>query len=109
MTWRAQADRDFGRALLRIVNEQSDDTLAIVTSMQLQTIKNDAYRPDLGPVLRGNDAVAFMQAIMDAAYEYGLRPSGQQDERHLKEHLKDMQAITRHVLKMEKTNGSRTR
>ena len=52
------------------------------------------------PMLSGPDAVGFMQAVMDAAYQYGLRPSQQVDEAGVKEHLKDMRDIARHLLKM---------
>lgn len=52
------------------------------------------------PTLSGDEATQFMQVVMDAAYECGLRPSKMQDETHLKEHLKDMRDISKHLLKM---------
>ena len=52
--------------------------------------------------LRGEDGVAFMQAVMDAAYEYGLRPSKAVDSAAMEAHLNDMRDISRHLLKMNK-------
>jgi hypothetical protein len=63
--------------------------------------------PDAAPIA-GDDAVAFMQSVMDAAYEYGLRPSRGKDDADLRRHLEDMREISRHLLKMPpntKTGG----
>jgi hypothetical protein len=48
------------------------------------------------------EGVQLLQAIMDAAYEFGIRPSRAQDERHLKAHLEDMRTITMHKLGISK-------
>lgn len=55
-----------------------------------------------GPLLIGEEAISFLQSVMDAAYSYGLRPSAAQDERHMRSHLNDMRAIAFHTLKMDR-------
>ncbi|MDA4845930.1 hypothetical protein [Hoeflea poritis] len=78
--------------------------MSIVTKIQFEDHPRDNFVPatEFNTAIIGPDAVGFMQAIMDAGWEYGLRPSKAQDERHLQAHLEDMRSITRHVLKMNR-------
>ncbi len=78
-----------------------DDRFEEVINFEMESVHISQTRAPMDPPLSGTDAVLFLQAMMDAAYDYGLRPSAAQDERHQKAHLKDMRDITRHLLKME--------
>ena len=99
MTWKAIAEKGYswdGGALR--VAKFGVGTVSEVTDMTL-TDRREGELPS-NPMLTGDDAVSFMQAVMDAAYDYGLRPSRAQDEKHLNTHLQDMRDIARHLLKM---------
>lgn len=102
MTWRASATESFeygsGRSIF--LGRVGPEGLSAVVDMKFETVKNGEVAP--GPVLHGEDGVAFLQAVMDAAYDAGLRPSKAQDERHQKEHLSDLRKIAFHVLKIDK-------
>ena len=101
MTWVMYIDKhaNFGRASLRMAKVGQDHTDE-VTNITFERV-DEGVMTSNPPVLHGQEAVDFLQSAMDAAFEYGLRPSGMQDERHIQAHLSDMQDITRHVLKME--------
>ena len=105
MEWRAQAEKSphIDNPELRIVRI-NEDRMSIVTNIDFKVYPRDSFVPktDIDAPIIGPDAVGFMQAVMDAAWEYGLRPSEMQDEKHLKAHLEDMRSITRHVLKMDR-------
>lgn len=102
MTWRADATQDlmYGPGASVRIARVDDKALHVVTNLTLETVSFGDIGP--GPVLTGSDGTAFLQAIMDAAYDFGLRPSKAQNERHLQAHLDDMRNITKHVLKMDK-------
>ncbi|MCP5019685.1 MAG: hypothetical protein GY938_31030 [Ketobacter sp.] len=102
MEWKAKADYNFASdSPVLWLARLNDEKIQEVVSLTFED--RQIYQPSTHqPPISGHEAVSFMQAVMDAAYEYGLRPSAAQDERHMKSHLKDMQEITRHLLKMNK-------
>ena len=93
-------DRAYHGSILRIA-KLGDNSVSELVNL---TFEEREYGEVSSPhtVLEGPDAIGFMQAVMDAAFEFGLRPSGALDEKHIQAHLSDMRAITRHVLKMDK-------
>jgi len=104
MTWRAILATDFSSfdPGLRICRYNDNRlTVSHLTSMTFTDVHEFGILPsDVDPVLlRGPEATAFLQAMMDAAWDAGLRPSRAQDERHLKAHLEDMRRFAFHVIK----------
>ena len=101
MTWKADAQQDFlyAGAIVRI-GKRTESGFSVVTNLTMQDVADGEIEPDVA--LRGEDGVAFMQAVMDAAYEYGLRPSKAVDSAAMEAHLNDMRDISRHLLKMNK-------
>lgn len=99
MEWKAQADFGVYGPALRIArfDGSSIDEVVELTFER----RSERAITDSPPPISGLDTVGFMQAIMDAGYAYGLRPS-KGDDVGVKEHLKDMREITRHLLKMNK-------
>ena len=102
MAWVASVEHNFlyGGAALRVA-KRGNGVLSEVTDITMTDLREGEISAE-GPLLHGPECVDFLQAVMDAAYEYGLRPSKAQDEKHLKAHLDDMRGIARHVLKMDR-------
>jgi hypothetical protein len=102
MTWRASASESFeyGPGKSIFLGRVGSDGMSVVVDMTFKQIAQGEIEPK--PVLHGEDGTAFLQAVMDAAYDAGLRPSRSQDERHQKEHLNDLRKIAFHVLKIDK-------
>lgn len=100
--WKAGSEFSYlhGGPVLRLARETSEGH-EVVTDLTLKKISTYEIWPDATPIA-GDDAVAFMQAVMDAAYDYGLRPSRGKDEADLRRHLEDMRDISRHLLKMDR-------
>lgn len=103
MVWRAHAQQSYftGGAALSLAKIRDDHGLSTVTGMTFTDTAHGEYGPK-EPIIDGPEAVEFMQAVMDAAYEYGLRPSRAQDDTAQGRHLEDMRDITKHLLKMPK-------
>lgn len=97
MAFKAEITKDFCSDVWVIravrVGFETNDAL---TGFEFRT--QDKFSTVEGVEMRGDEAKEFMQAMMDAAYDAGLRPSRAQDERHLKAHLEDMRTITMHQL-----------
>lgn len=104
MPWHARIvdDLSLDRALIAGRYAEDGDTASYVTALTFVTVRDGMRPPGDAVFLRGRDAVAFLQAMMDAAYEAGLRPSRAQDERHLKAHLEDMRRLAFHAITGEK-------
>ena len=101
MTWRAIFDTDYASVdpVLRVCRYNGNSrTVSHLTSMTFTEVQEGSLPPQ-DALLRLPDATAFMQAMMDAAWDWGLRPSRAQDERHLKAHLEDMRRFAFHVIK----------
>ena len=96
--WFARSEQGFLGPILRIARRENG-RLSFVTNLTLEAIEEGFLPPISADILRGDDAMAFMQAVMDAAYEAGLRPSRAQDERHMKAHLDDMRRFAFHIIK----------
>ncbi len=66
------------------------------------------YEPQ--PFIHGQDGDEILQAILDAAWAEGMRPTGISGERgeikRLEEHLGDMRALAFHKIGAEKPRGS---
>ncbi|MBO9430604.1 hypothetical protein [Sulfitobacter sp. R18_1] len=103
MVWRAHAQQSYftGGAALRLAMTGENNTLRTLTDLTFTVSEYGEHGP-AEPILDGPEAVDFMQAVMDAAYDYGLRPSRAQDDTAQGKHLEDMRDITRHLLKMPK-------
>jgi hypothetical protein len=104
MTWRAILATDFSSydPGLRICRyDDNRGTASHLTSMTFTEVQEGLLPPPDAVLLRGPEATAFLQAMMDAAWDAGLRPSRAQDERHLKAHLEDMRRFAFHVIKEE--------
>ncbi|NKX40961.1 hypothetical protein HGG71_05690 [Rhodobacteraceae bacterium R_SAG2] len=102
MSWKAVAGRNFGwvGTSLHLARFGEFGKMEEVENFTLTAKREgDQMGP---PLLDGPEAVSFMQAVMDAAYEYGLRPSKATDSAGTVKHLEDMRAITKHLLKMDK-------
>jgi hypothetical protein len=102
MTWKARAERYGARGEVELlIGKKVGDSFDHLTNIEFERMELGQVYSSSSPI-HGDEAISFMQSVMDAAYEYGLRPSAAQDERHIKDHLKDMREISRHLLKMDK-------
>lgn len=90
MTFVAAAERDWNThgVSVRIGRTAPDGKFSHLIGLTFKTYEMGQIPTD-DAVIKGEDGVAFMQAIMDAAYEFGLRPSKAVDETDVREHLKD--------------------
>ena len=95
LQWFAKVEDEFMRdePVLRIVRRH-EGKQKFVIGLEFTEETPEFYATPITDAIAGTEAVAFMQAIMDAAYDYGLRPSRGQDERDLRAHLADMRTIT---------------
>jgi hypothetical protein len=101
MTWRAifdTYDASFDPSLRVCRYNGNSRTVSHLTSMTFTEVE-EGLLPPQDAVLRLPDATAFLQAMMDAAWDAGLRPSRAQDERYMKAHLDDMRRFAFHVIK----------
>ncbi len=106
MAWKANLTMspEFMGHQLRAAREIGEGNLHVVTNMTFEKLGPSTSSD---PILHGPDATAFVQAIMDAGYGAGLRPSFDQlpslmesHERDLRAHLEDMRKISGHLLKI---------
>lgn len=106
--WRATVDKQFetGGIVLRLAVE-TDGKVSVLTDITLTNVEAMTTPPDNGLKLPHNEGVQLLQSLMDAAYDFGIRPSRAQDESHLKAHLEDMRTITMHKLGIRKDGGHR--
>jgi hypothetical protein len=102
MTWFAVLDSDYQQfdpgLRIRRYNDNVR-TVSHLVSMTFTEVEEGVIPPPNTTVLRGPEATGFLQAMMDAAWDAGLRPSRAQDERHLKAHLEDMRRFAFHLIK----------
>lgn len=108
MTWRAVIDTQFATnsVVLRLASA-SAEKLSVMTDLTFTDVKAHVAPPENGFSLPYEDGVQLLQALMDAAYDFGIRPSRAQDERHLKAHLEDMRTITMHKLGIRQNGKTR--
>ena len=103
MTWKAQTtfDSSMFKQTLRIARFSGEsDVVSYVAGLTLIDVPAGEVPPADAVALIGDlDVTAFLQAMMDAAWDAGLRPSRAQDERHMKAHLEDMRRFAFHVIK----------
>ncbi len=100
MRYRASLDRnlDWNGDDLRIILDEHDGR-STVTEMTFESCRKGQI---LDPCMQGDHTRAFVQAIMDAGYDAGMRATAEQDPTYLKAHLEDMRDISKHLLKMGK-------
>lgn len=104
--WKAYIRSDeLGRGVLLHVAKQAARGTDVLVAVEdgkatLKRIEDGEYRPD--PFLAGDVAEEVLQALMDAAWAYGMRPNGISGERgeikRLEEHLSDIRAIAFHKI-----------
>jgi hypothetical protein len=103
MPWVAHEDSsDYGldRTLVIARVDGVTGDRSFVQPLSFTEVAQGISPPPDAIALRGkHEVTAFLQAVMDAAYEAGLRPSRAQDERHLKAHLEDMRRFAFHTIK----------
>lgn len=79
---------------LHLVYEDMEQR-SVVTTLGLKTIDRHAYIAE--PSIPHDQAENFMQAIMDAAWEAGMRPRGFKDHANeltaVRYHLEDMRSL----------------
>ncbi len=91
-----------------IVRSNYDDTMEVVRFSLEAHKKSDIIQEPTFTDSRidREDNVSLFQALVDAAWEHGYRPSGMRDMtetlRMKDAHLQDMREISRHLLKMGK-------
>ena len=101
MSYRAKALRsDHSLEDILYITKDTSNGVVLMGDFEEIPFKEGSYLSR--PTLRGPEAMDFMQVVMDVAYEFGLRPSAVQDEKHIKAHLSDMRDITKHLLKMDR-------
>lgn len=103
MRWFAKFEDEISRLepVLKICRRQ-DGKQTFVAALEFTEETKEGYLAVIPEAMAGSEAIAFVQAIMDAGYDYGLRPSRGQDERDLRAHLADMRTITFKKLGIEK-------
>lgn len=103
MSWHADIRfSDLGRGAELLLARERDGGLSQVVAVRLKDVADGERLGDGIPFARRSEAVSFLQAMMDLAFEHGLRPSRAQDERHMKAHLDDMRKIAFHTLGVDK-------
>lgn len=97
----------YGGMCLWIAKEGSaPGTIDYVESIVLRSVPEGHYpEPRLEPVLPtvGKTTEQFMQAMLDAAWAAGFRPTRAQSEADKERHLQDMRLIAFHQLNIEDT------
>lgn len=79
-----------------LIRREADGTEAMVTGFALNTIPHHgvALGDDIKPIMDGTN---FLQSVMDAAWEAGIRPSGYKDTERsitaMDAHLQDMRRL----------------
>lgn len=106
MTWKAFIrDDNYGFGVQLFVaktygrSEAYDTLLRPEGGFAFQRVEAGVIGPSV-PFMDGDMAEEFLQAVLDAAWAHGLRPTGISGERgeikRLEEHLGDMRAIAFH-------------
>lgn len=94
----------FGRGELFVGHRNADDSHDVVQPFVLERIEPGVRFPF--PTAMGQDAEEFMRAMLNAAWEAGLRPDGFNDTRESMKatiaHLQDMRAIAFHAVQAPK-------
>lgn len=87
---------------LHIVRETPDGRLEVLRSPEVQSYDPGSFVPQDKPFLKSDygsraDVRGFMQAVMDAAWEEGMRPTGFADVKNeiaaVRYHLEDMRKL----------------
>lgn len=100
MRWYTRlTDDDFSRQRgLRIARKDGDDSdnsIAVLESMTFVSFPNYVVLPTMEPPIP--DGIPFLQAMLNAAWEAGLRPDGYKDiagqMQAIREHRDDMRTI----------------
>lgn len=90
---------DYGREL-RIARRREDGGVDVLTNLTFVSVPPGHQGPEYQPVIPHRDADSFLRAIMNAAWEAGIRPDGFLDARESMKattaHLEDMRAIAFH-------------
>lgn len=101
--WKCYVDDSHFRqgARIAIVREHDDGSVEFVQPFTLTTIPPGEQFPTEGTV-QLRDALPFLRAMLNAAWEHGLRPDGFNDTRESMKatsaHLQDMRAIAFHKI-----------
>ncbi len=108
--WRVRVGYDIGTDGTRIliIKGDGDERYAVRITYEpfkLHTLFEGATILESGDAARDGQQ-SFLQAVMDAAWEYGLRPTGFNDTKESMKatvkHLEDMRAIVFHQTKAPK-------
>jgi len=91
-----------GTKSLHLAREENDGSISVVTDLELTTIGPGKLLPNhdgiLGQSHRG-EVDDFLRAIMDAAWELGIRPTGFLDHTNeltaVRFHLEDMRKLAK--------------
>lgn len=106
MKWRAFIEKQpwSNSESLRIAR-MSDDKIAVVQPLTLKLYERGSLIADEAPTLAGHawgggeDVRGFLQAIVDMAWQEGIRPAGLEDNRNelkaVRDHLSDMRDFAR--------------
>ncbi len=102
--FKAYIEKDFRRDDVRLfirLDERGSGRRSMVSGLIMSTLDHGAEIPDAGRLIaseygRQNE---FVQAILDAAWAYGFRPSGEAgSDSSMARHLEDMRAIAFHKI-----------
>lgn len=104
MSWRAHIDiGDYGRNWRILLGRRNqDDSYDVLSKAEITHIlPTDAMTPAFME-LRSDEAKAFLQAIVDEAWNVGVRPSDQARHNGAQEkHLADMRRIVSKLAEVE--------
>lgn len=103
MTWRVFVEDSIlhrGRRLF-VARDRGDGRLDVLAPLTFTTIDAGLAAPD-APVLDIQDSEGFLRAMLNAAWDAGLRPDGFMDTRESMKattaHLEDMRALAFHKI-----------
>ncbi len=104
--WKARAHTDFSmnqfELFLRGHNDANQGFQMIPENIIFNTV---SIGMSTSPFLQGEEGLAILQALVDAAFEYGIVPHQLEDHRSelkaTKEHLQDMRKLTFSILEVK--------
>lgn len=107
--YKAHAIRDWSYDEFRLFLRGGDSSVPGESVVPEITFKTISQGTTSEPFLRGDEGLDVLQALVDAAFEYGVVPCQLEDHRSelkaTKGHLEDMRKLTFGLLEFEGTEG----
>ena len=103
-SWKALVERDWSRDQVQVFlsGRGGHNSRVVPETIIFNTV---SVGLSAAPFLQGEEGLEILQALVDAAFEYGIVPRHLEDQRSelkaTEEHLQDMRKLTFSILEVE--------